>query len=593
MKIKITDKPNETLYIYCRVSTTSQSEEGVSLDVQEERGLQVSKQLGLSPIVIKEQGSGLKPYIPHTDENGKKQGRPLFSEIMKSVSFGDVKHLWIDTDNRLTRHDVDEPFIKSKLKSNNVKLYVGIDGKVKDLDDFGTKLVDMIRVMVNQDQIQEQVEKSIRSKRKLFQEGCYMKGDPPFGYKLVEKKLELHEDNSEWVNKIYNWYDGGKSTWWIRNKLFQEQIEPPRFKTSGNMLFPSETIVNILHNKNYIGIDVYGDLVGECPSIVDKNIFYSVQKKFKMNKGQRTKMKREFLLRGLIKCPDGKPMSCLGVKKSRKNPLYSCGHRERKYKNRKSVDCSITRSVRMELMDEYVWGLLCDTLSHSHLIRENTKIELIGKQSKYTKRSFRNEIKKLYKEMEELDGNRLELEKRYYTNKIEKKRFDILINSIEETENDLMEKISQENMKLQSLDEKTKWIDWLDVHFKRIGELRKTEGLKQRKEIISHYIQDISVFNYDEETRQHTISFKFRFPLFKDNFEWLKNKDGSYKLDRYGRRRYNITDGKTEMTYPLTLQQSFNRNGLTMTGGIPITICMIGFIQDFLLFNLLGFLPTM
>tara|TARA_B100000315_G_scaffold181554_1_gene170419 strand:- start:376 stop:1062 length:687 start_codon:yes stop_codon:yes gene_type:complete len=217
----------------------------------------------------------------------------------------------------------------------------------------------------------------------------------------------------------------------------------------------------------------------------------------------------------------------------------------------------------MELMDEYVWGLLCDTLSHSHLIRENTKIELIGKQSKYTKRSFRNEIKKLYKEMEELDGNRLELEKRYYTNKIEKKRFDILINSIEETENDLMEKISQENMKLQSLDEKTKWIDWLDVHFKRIGELRKTEGLKQRKEIITHYIQDISVLDYDEETRQHTISFKFRFPLFKDNFEWLKNKDGSYKLDRYGRRRYNITDGKTEMTNPFTLHRLLNRDRLS------------------------------
>ena len=58
---------------------------------------------------------------------------------MKSVSFGDVKHIWIDTDNRLTRHEVDEPFIKNKLKSNNVKLYVGKDGKVKDLDDFGTE----------------------------------------------------------------------------------------------------------------------------------------------------------------------------------------------------------------------------------------------------------------------------------------------------------------------------------------------------------------------------------------------------------------------------------------------------------------------
>ena len=57
--------------------------------------------------------------------------------------------------------------------------------------------------------------------------------------------------------------------------------------------------------------------------------------------------------------------------------------------------------------------------------------------------------------------------------------------------------------------------------------------------------------------------------LFKDNFEWLKNKDGSYKLDRYGRRRYNITDGKTEMTYPLTLQQSFNRDTMFFGGWKP------------------------
>ena len=118
MNIKITNKPNDTLYIYCRVSTSGQEKDGVSLDVQEERGLQVSKQLGLSSIVIKEQGSGLKPYL---------EERPLFTELMKSVSFGDVKHIWIDTDNRLTRHEVDEPFIKNKLKSNyTVSIFINL-----------------------------------------------------------------------------------------------------------------------------------------------------------------------------------------------------------------------------------------------------------------------------------------------------------------------------------------------------------------------------------------------------------------------------------------------------------------------------------
>ena len=57
--------------------------------------------------------------------------------------------------------------------------------------------------------------------------------------------------------------------------------------------------------------------------------------------------------------------------------------------------------------------------------------------------------------------------------------------------------------------------------------------------------------------------------LFKDNFEWLKNKDGSYKLDRYGRRRYNITDGKTEMTNPFTLHRLLNRDTLIDVGWKP------------------------
>ena len=44
-----------------------------------------------------------------------------------------------------------------------------------------TDLLDTIITKVNQEQIRTQVRKSIRSKRRLFSEGKYMKGDPPFG----------------------------------------------------------------------------------------------------------------------------------------------------------------------------------------------------------------------------------------------------------------------------------------------------------------------------------------------------------------------------------------------------------------------------
>ena len=69
--MKFKNNPNKKLYIYCRVSSSNQSENGVSLSVQSDRGREVSKMLGLTPVVIEEQGSGLKPYL---------EKRPLFTD---------------------------------------------------------------------------------------------------------------------------------------------------------------------------------------------------------------------------------------------------------------------------------------------------------------------------------------------------------------------------------------------------------------------------------------------------------------------------------------------------------------------------------
>ncbi len=64
------------------------------MDVQKNRGIKFSEKLGLNPIVISEQGSGLQPYIPKTNEKGKPEGRPLFTELIDGVEdeFGD-EHL--------------------------------------------------------------------------------------------------------------------------------------------------------------------------------------------------------------------------------------------------------------------------------------------------------------------------------------------------------------------------------------------------------------------------------------------------------------------------------------------------------------------
>ena len=66
--------------------------------------------------------------------------------------------------------------------------------------------------------------------------------------------------------------------------------------------------------------------------------------------------------------------------------------------------------------------------------------------------------------------------------------------------------------------------------------------------------------NYDEDTKQHTISVKFRFPLFNDNHMWINNKDGSYRRDKTGRRKYKVIEGRNEQNTLLTLHSVGHRH---------------------------------
>jgi site-specific DNA recombinase len=545
--INISELPQETMYVYCRVSTGGQEKDGSSLEIQKNRGIEQSKILGLKPIIIQEQGSGLKSF----DES-----RPLFTFLFDNIQSGNIQNFWVDDETRLTRNDIDQQVVHLQMKQIGVKYYVGTNKEPKEWS-FQVDLIDTIITKVNQDQIQRQVRKSIRSKRKLFEDGCYMKGDPPFGYKLVDKRLVIDPENSEWIKNIFDWYNSGKSTVWIRQQLFLNQVTPPRQK---NDWFTLGTINNILHNKNFIGIDVYRDLTNECPKIVSKDLFYSVQKKLKKKSGRSIETKHDFLLRGIIKCPDRSDMSILGKKKSRRNPLYSCGHRVRKSQKRPTQPCPIKRSIRSESFDQYIWDVLMSTLSQSHQIKELTKRQLLGKNTKLSTKGIKQKIQKLNKEVKELDDNRLELEKKYYTNEIPNKKFNILNDYIDIKERELTDELTGLKIRLENQNNQSNWIDWLDEHYKSINDLRIITDFNSKRQIIQQYIDEILVLDYDDDTQQHIISIKFKIPLFDDSFLWLKNKNGTFKLDRYGRRQYRIDKGNKELITPFTLQSLLHSN---------------------------------
>ena len=124
----------------------------------------------------------------------------------------------------------------------------------------------------------------------------------------------------------------------------------------------------------------------------------------------------------------------------------------------------------------------------------------------------------------------------------------------------MSEKISKEKFKIDNIREKERWIDWLDVHFKRGEKLRKISSMKERKKVLSEYIHEVRCLDYSEESKQHKLNIGFRIPIINDKIVYSKNKNGSFSRDKKGRKKYEITEGVDSLNTPLTHHKLLHGN---------------------------------
>ena len=86
-----------TLHIYTRVSSIAQADSGTSLETQLEFGKKRADELGF----------GFK----HWNEGGKSshheniQDRPVLFQMYLSIQSGEIKHLWVYDQSRISRND--------------------------------------------------------------------------------------------------------------------------------------------------------------------------------------------------------------------------------------------------------------------------------------------------------------------------------------------------------------------------------------------------------------------------------------------------------------------------------------------------------
>ena len=295
----------DTLHIYTRVSTSNQVD-GTSLEVQKDNGIELSKKIDMNYEVHNEgHGSGFSEFS---------EFRPIFSEVLEKIKDGEIKHLFVKDLSRLTRNEMDSYKINSILLKHEVSLYT-TDG-IYDLSNMEKSMMYKILTMFNEYQVKVSRMKSIEGKVKRVHEGKYML-TIPFGYVKENGYLKEHPENGEWVKKMFEWYKGGMSSVDIRKEFFKNGVKPTRSESGW---FPPRTIQVMLRNNTYIGNYTFHDKESgvtikpdpsNVPPLVDKKLFYDVQKRMDME-GHNSNQKIDYLLRDIISCPCGTPMNCKG-----------------------------------------------------------------------------------------------------------------------------------------------------------------------------------------------------------------------------------------------------------------------------------------
>ncbi|MDE7373689.1 MAG: recombinase family protein, partial [Clostridia bacterium] len=276
--------------IYARYSSERQNEQ--SIDGQLTVCYKFAEENGLTI---------LNTYIDRA-MTGTNDNRAAFQQMLsdaeKPVAWDIVLVYALD---RFGRDSIEISVNKYRLRkagktliSATQRTSVNIDG-TKNLDGILLENVYIGLAEYYSAELSQKIKRGLLENRK---KGLCTSGKIPYGYKIVNKKAMINEDEAAVVKYIFNEYYMGKVVPDIITDLTNKGIMykgKPFYKT---------ILYYILRLEKYIGIARYKDGVYDniFPPIIDKNIFDTIQIMLAKNKIGSRSTEVDFLLKGKIFC---------------------------------------------------------------------------------------------------------------------------------------------------------------------------------------------------------------------------------------------------------------------------------------------------
>ncbi len=537
------NKERIKVYTYKRVSTAMQID-GYSLDAQRSR-MKAYADFNDYEIVGEYEDAG---------KSGKSiEGRMQFRQMMEDVKSGkdNISYVLVFKLSRFGRNAADVLSTLQVMQDFGVNLICVEDG-IDSSKDAGKLMISVLSAVAEIERENIRVQ-TMEGRIQKAREGKWNGGFAPYGYQLVNGKLEINEEEAVAIRTIYEQYvntDIGSNG--ISKYLENHGIRKIQRQNGKNPLFDAHLVRLILKNPVYCGKIAYGrrktekvhgtrneyHLVeqenfllvdGLHEAIIPEDVWNAAQakliaqaKKYEhVNKG---KNERTHLLSGIVKCPIcGAGMYGNKSIKYKKDGTkykdffyYGCKHRgmQRGHK------CDYRKQIREELLDDAVAEVIVKLVSNPHfaaMMQEkiNMKVDTTAIDQEIT--NYEKQLRQDYaiksKLIEEIDN--LNPDDRHYI----RRKADLddrlyrMYDKIEELESQLMDarakKTSIEAEKITG-DNIYKVLIYFDKLYFAMNDV-------ERRQLIEALIAEIQIYEERKPNGQWLKSIRFKLPIIEND----------------------------------------------------------------------------
>lgn len=410
------------VYLYTRVSTTMQID-GYSLDAQKTK-MKAFCDYNEYEIAGEYEDAG---------KSGKSiEGRIAFNQMMDDIKSGkdEVSYVLVFKLSRFGRNAADVLATLQVMQDLGVNLICVEDG-IDSSKDAGKLMISVLSAVAEIERENIRVQ-TMEGRMQKAREGKWNGGFAPYGYSLIDGKLEVNEEEAVAIRMIFDQYvntDLGANG--IAKYLENHGIHKIARQNGKNPLFDAALIRRIIQNPVYSGKISYGRrrtekvhgtrneyrqvkkddyllVDGLHEALVSEEVWEQAQVKVavqakKYEKVNRDKREKIHLLSGILKCPvcgagmygNKSIKKCKDGSNYKDFYYYGCKHRNMT----RGHKCDYKKQVHEEMLDASVAEVISKLVSNpkfSDLIRNKINMEVDTSALDQEIENYKIQLRKLY-----------------------------------------------------------------------------------------------------------------------------------------------------------------------------------------------------